>query len=161
MMRLSSPSRRRLRFSQKRAGGCPDDGWVKPDVRDQIIDFKYWSGRAEMPVSRRLTDMLLDAGAVATSPSRVYRVLKEGGRLSNGTREPSSKSRGLAQGPHEDRHIDISYPNVCGTFYYLCAILDGYSRYIVHWAIRARRPKPTWRRFCNVPWRASRGQRPR
>jgi transposase InsO family protein len=32
--------------------------------------------------------------------------------------------------------MDISYLNICGTFYYLCTILDGYSRYIVHWEIR-------------------------
>jgi transposase InsO family protein len=25
--------------------------------------------------------------------------------------------------------------NICGTFYYLCSILDGFSRYIVHWDI--------------------------
>ena len=28
------------------------------------------------------------------------------------------------------------YINICGTFYYLCSILDGFSRYIVHWEIR-------------------------
>ena len=28
--------------------------------------------------------------------------------------------------------IDISYINLAGTFYYLCTVLDGYSRYIVH-----------------------------
>ena len=26
--------------------------------------------------------------------------------------------------------------NLSGTFYYLCTVLDGYSRYIVHWEIR-------------------------
>ena len=26
--------------------------------------------------------------------------------------------------------------NLCGTFYYLCSILDGASRAIVHWEIR-------------------------
>ena len=35
-----------------------------------------------------------------------------------------------------DWHIDISYINICGTFYYLCSILDGFSRSIVHWEIR-------------------------
>jgi transposase InsO family protein len=25
-----------------------------------------------------------------------------------------------------------------GTFYYLCSVLDGYSRYLVHWEIRAQ-----------------------
>ena len=30
----------------------------------------------------------------------------------------------------------MSYLNICGTFYYLCSILDGCSRFIVHWEIR-------------------------
>ena len=37
---------------------------------------------------------------------------------------------------HEHWHVDISYLNVCGTFYYLFSILDGYSRAIVAWDIR-------------------------
>ncbi len=35
--------------------------------------------------------------------------------------------------PHKHRHVDISYLNLGGTFYYLCSLLDGYSRSIVHW----------------------------
>jgi transposase InsO family protein len=30
----------------------------------------------------------------------------------------------------------VSYLNIAGTFDYLCAVLDGYSRDIVHWEIR-------------------------
>ena len=26
--------------------------------------------------------------------------------------------------------------DICGTFYYLCSILDGFSHYIIHWEIR-------------------------
>src|ERR1700726_1757905 len=33
-------------------------------------------------------------------------------------------------------HIDVSYINISGTFYYLCSALDGYSRAIVHWDLR-------------------------
>ena len=33
-------------------------------------------------------------------------------------------------------HIDVSYINISGTFYYLCSILDGCSRYIVNWDLR-------------------------
>jgi putative transposase len=29
-----------------------------------------------------------------------------------------------------------SYINICGTFCYLCSLLDGYSRFIVHWELR-------------------------
>ncbi len=38
--------------------------------------------------------------------------------------------------PHDHWHVDISYINLAGTFYFLCTILDGYSRYIVHWELR-------------------------
>ena len=34
--------------------------------------------------------------------------------------------------------MDISYLNLGGTFYFLISILDGYSRYIVHWEIREK-----------------------
>ena len=37
---------------------------------------------------------------------------------------------------HEHWHIDVSYINISGTFYYLCSVLDGYSRFIVHWELR-------------------------
>ena len=32
--------------------------------------------------------------------------------------------------------MDFSYINVAGTFFYLCRLLDGCSRFIVHWEIR-------------------------
>lgn len=32
--------------------------------------------------------------------------------------------------------MDVSYINLGGTFYYLCAVLDGCSRFIVHWELR-------------------------
>ncbi len=38
--------------------------------------------------------------------------------------------------PHEHWHVDVSYLNIGGTFYYLCSLLDGCSRCIVHWEIR-------------------------
>ena len=32
--------------------------------------------------------------------------------------------------------MDVSYLNICGTFYFMCSVLDGCSRSIVHWEIR-------------------------
>jgi transposase InsO family protein len=51
---------------------------------------------------------------------------------------PSKKGTGFVQPlhPHQHWHIDIAYLNVGGTFYYLCSVLDGCSRAIVHWEIR-------------------------
>ncbi len=82
--------------------------------------------------------MMLDADIVAVSPSSVYRVLVNAGVMREWNRKPSKKGTGFVQPlkPHEHWHIDVSYLNVSGTFYYLCAVLDGYSRQIVHWEIR-------------------------
>jgi putative transposase len=87
---------------------------------------------------RRLTFMMLDADVAACSPSSVYRILKEAGLLERHNRKPSSKGTGFVQPlkPHEHWHVDVSYLNLAGTFYYLCSVLDGCSRCIVHWEIR-------------------------
>ena len=82
--------------------------------------------------------MMLDADVVAVSPASVWRVLKQAGLLSRWKAKPSRKGSGFEQPlqPHQHWHIDVSYINVCGTFYYLCSVLDGYSRSIVHWDLR-------------------------
>jgi transposase InsO family protein len=87
---------------------------------------------------RRLTFMMLDANVVCVSPSTTYRVLSAAGRLDRWNRARSKKGTGFAQpsGPHRHWHIDIAYVNIAGTFYYLCSVLDGYSRFIVHWEMR-------------------------
>jgi transposase-like protein len=82
--------------------------------------------------------MMIDQDVVAVSPATVYRVLKKAGRLDRWNRSPSRKGTGFVQPlqAHEHWHVDISYINVAGTFFYLCSILDGYSRVIVHWDLR-------------------------
>jgi len=82
--------------------------------------------------------MMLDADVVAVSPSSVWRVLQQAGLLSRWKGKPSRKGTGFEQPPkaHQHWHIDVSYINVSGTFYYPCSILDGYSRSIVHWDLR-------------------------
>ena len=75
---------------------------------------------------------------VAVSSSSVSRVLTAEGLLRKWKPESSSKGDGF-KGPsrsHEHWHIDISYLNIHRTFYYLCSIFDGYSRYIIHWEMR-------------------------
>jgi transposase InsO family protein len=113
----------------------PRDHWLSDYEMKAIIDYYH-----DNPLEgyRRLTYMMMDADIVAVSPSSVYRILKEEGLLQRWNRKPSKKGDGFNQPlkPHEHWHIDISYINICGTFYYLCSILDGFSRYIVGWDIR-------------------------
>jgi transposase InsO family protein len=116
-------------------GWIPRDFWLAPWEKRAIIDF-----HREHPLEgyRRLTFMMLDADVVAVSPSSVWRVLQQAGLLSRWKGKPSRKGTGFEQPPHAHQHwhIDVSYINVSGTFYYLCSILDGYSRSIVHWDLR-------------------------
>jgi len=116
-------------------GWVPRDWWLEDWEKQAIIRFSY-----EYPLEgyRRLAFMMLDRDVVAASPSSVYRVLKAAGRIGRSTNQPSKKGTGFHQPerPHEHWHLDISYVNIHGTFYYLTTVLDGYSRYIVHWEIR-------------------------
>ncbi len=85
-----------------------------------------------------MTFMMLDDDVVAVSPSSTYRVLKAAGRMDRKTISPTKKGTGFVQPtkPHQEWHTDVSYLNLGGTFYFLIAVLDGFSRYIVHWEIR-------------------------
>lgn len=113
----------------------PRDHWLTEAEKKAIVVY-----HEQFPLEgyRRLTFMMLDADVVACSPSSVYRVLKEAGLLEKHNTKPSLKGTGFVQPlkPHEHWHVDVAYLNIAGTFYFLCTILDGYSRLIVHWEIR-------------------------
>ena len=116
-------------------GQVPRDFWIEDWEKRAILDFH---AKNSLEGYRRLAFMMLDADVVAVSPSSVYRVLREAGVLDRFHRSPSKKGTGFVQplAAHDHWHIDVSYLNIAGTFYYLCSVLDGYSRAIVHWEIR-------------------------
>ena len=113
----------------------PRDHWLEGWEKEAIVKFFH---RYPLEGYRRLCFMMLDRDIVAVSPTSVYRVLKAEGLLVNRWQKSSRKGSGFVQplAPHDHWHIDFSYLNVGGTFYYLCSILDGCSRAIVHWEIR-------------------------
>ncbi len=117
-------------------GWIPRDFWLADWEKQAIVNFHL---RNPLEGYRRLTFMMLDGDVVAVSPSSVWRVLGQAGLLGKWNGKPSKKGTGFHQpsGPHQHWHIDISYINIAGTFYYLCSVLDGYSRFIVHWDLRA------------------------
>lgn len=113
----------------------PRDFWLEEWEKKAIVDFHL---KNPLEGYRRLTFMMLDQDVVAVSPSSVWRVLGQAGLLAKWNGHPSKKGTGFAQPPaaHEHWHIDVSYINISGTFYYLCSVLDGYSRFLVHWELR-------------------------
>jgi len=115
----------------------PRDHWLTNDEQQRICAF---AREHHLEGYRQLTFMMLDADVVACSPSSVYRVLKNNGLLAGSTPNITKKGTGFVQPlqPHEHWHIDVSYLNIAGTFYFLCSILDGCSRFIVHQEIREK-----------------------
>ena len=116
-------------------GWVPRDFWLEPWEKEAIISFHL---KNRLEGYRRLTFMMLDADVVAVSPASVWRVLKQAGLLSRWKGKSSRKGTGFEQPqqPHQHWHVDVSYINLSGTFYYLCSVLDGCSRFLVHWDLR-------------------------
>ena len=116
-------------------GWVPRDFWLEPWEKEAIIGFHL---KNPLEGYRRLTFMMLDADVVAVSPASVWRVLKPAGLLSRWKGKSSRKGTGFEQPlqPHQHWHVDVSYINLSGTFYYLCSVLDGCSRFLVHWDLR-------------------------
>ena len=116
-------------------GWVPRDFWLEPWEKEAIVSFHL---KNPLEGYRRLTFMMLDADVVAVSPASVWRVLKQAGLLSRWKANPTRKGTGFEQplAPHQHWHVDVSYINLSGTFYYLCSVLDGCSRFLVHWDLR-------------------------
>jgi putative transposase len=133
--------RQRYGKSNQHNGWVPRDFWLTEEEKQAILDFQ-----ALYPLEgyRRLTYMMIDADVAAVSPSSVFRVLHAAGRLRQWSPKTSKKGKGFQQplAPHEHWHVDIAHVNVHGTFYYLCAVLDGCSRYIVDWSLRESMREP-------------------
>ena len=101
-------------------GQVPRDFWLQEWEQRAILDFH---DRHPLDGYRRLAFMMLDDDVVAVSPSSVYRVLKAAGLLQSLRQKPTRKGTGFVQPlqAHEHWHIDFSYVNLGGTFYYLCS----------------------------------------
>jgi hypothetical protein len=96
----------------------PRDHWLTHQEKECIGAFAR-----QHPTEgyRRLTFMMLDADVAACSSASVYRVLKAAGLLAGHSPAPTKKGTGFVQplSAHQHWHVDISYLNLAGTFYFL------------------------------------------
>ncbi|RMH34929.1 MAG: IS3 family transposase [Gammaproteobacteria bacterium] len=126
---------KRRHLETRHNGHIPKLHWLLDWEVDAIVAYR----QAHMEEGyRRLTYMMLDEDIVAVSPSSVYRVLKRHNLLLTAWRHEKAKGSGFHQPsrPHHHWHLDISYINFKGTFVFLAALIDGYSRFIVHFEIK-------------------------
>ena len=144
---LAGTSRSKYQLCKDRYGKAnehnmlvPRDHWLEQWEKDAIIDFHHQS------LWRLSPAYLHDARSRhrGCEPIRTYRVLKGAGLLDCSTSKPSFKGTGFMQPlkPHEHWHIDVCYINIYGNFFYLCALLDGCSRAILHWELRESMTEP-------------------
>ena len=122
---------------QKNQHNCviPKSHWILPCEREAIIEYRYQHLEEGY---RRLSYMMLDEDIVAVSPSTVYRILNQAGLLATQWRYERTRGSGFDQPtrPHQHWHLDITYINFRGTFVYLASLIDGYSRYVVHYELK-------------------------
>jgi transposase InsO family protein len=116
-------------------GKQPRDYWLREEEKAALIGYAL-----EHPQTgyRRMCYEMMDADVAAVSPTTVFRVLREHDLMNRFPRpSPTRKGTGFEQPARarEHWHIGISSLNICGTFYYLCAILDRYSRKVLAWGI--------------------------
>ncbi|MBF0341442.1 MAG: hypothetical protein HQL95_10845 [Magnetococcales bacterium] len=108
--------------------------WVRPSNTGYGLSYC-------LPIKdgyRRLTFMMLDCDIAAVSPASTYRVLKEAGLMRKWDEKESKKLTVFIHLTISNEYwrVNISYLNISGILYYFCGLLDGCSRYIVHWEIR-------------------------
>lgn len=126
---------KRYGMENRHNGKMPRDFWLQPWERQAILSF--YADHHDVGY-RSLCSMMMDRDIVAVSPATVYRVLADHGCFKGLNRPVSKKGLGFEQPlrAHDHWHVDVSYLNIAGTFYYMCFLLDGYSRSIVHWDAR-------------------------
>ena len=86
---------------------------------------------------KRLAWEMVDENIAYGSPYQVYDLLRSQGLLARRLPPPAE---GLCRPPapdHADQvwHVDLMYLYIGGRWYYLVDLLDGYSRFLVHWTL--------------------------
>ena len=127
--------RKRRGLENQHNGSIPKTHWLLAWEIEAIINYRLQHIDEGY---RRLTYQMLDEDIVAVSASSVYRIFKAHGLLLSAWRHQKAKGSGFHQPsrPHRHLHLDISYINFRGTFVYLAALIDGYSRHIVHFEVK-------------------------
>lgn len=130
--------------------------WKARANHDRLMDIRTRPGRPSVPPTpmeraavcefarahplmgyKRLTWDMVDRDIAYLRPGQVYHVLQTVDLLA---RRPPLAPDPLRRPAPPDRpdqiwHIDLMYLYVTPRWYYLVDILDGYSRYLVHWKL--------------------------
>ena len=112
-------------------GRCPSA--ILPEEKEAVIGYALAHPKEGY---RRLAWMMVDADVAYVSPASVYRVLNDADLLYRWKRSERVGEKPVAPtGPNQRWHTDLMYLRVGDVWYFLVSVLDGYSRYVVHWEL--------------------------
>jgi putative transposase len=106
---------------------------ILPEEEQAIVDYAL-----AHPADgyRRLCWLLVDEDVACVSPGTVYNVLNKHDLLYRWKRSQSSgKPPAKPTSPNQRWHTDIMYLWLAGRWYFFVGVIDGYSRYLVHWEL--------------------------
>jgi transposase InsO family protein len=108
-----------------------------PPTPDEVVAVCDFALAHPVTGYKRLSWLMVDQDVAYLRPYQVYRILKGRDLLA---RQPKPAAEALRRPPapdHPDQiwHIDLMYLYVHPRWYYLVDIVDGYSRFLVHWSL--------------------------
>lgn len=108
-----------------------------PPTPEEVEAVKRYALRYPRTGYKRLAWRMVDEGTAGLRPYQVLEVLRAEGLLTpREAAPPASLQRPPApERPDEVWHIDLMYVRLGSGWFYLVDILDGYSRFLVHWSL--------------------------
>lgn len=143
LTQLGLPSATYYRWTARQQEGCLADRVVvprrevlRPTPEEVTAVCDYALAHPAMGY-KRLTWQMVDEDVAYLRPYQVYGILKEQDLIRRRKTSQPESLRRPAEPDHPDQvwHIDLMYVYIQPRWYYLVDILDGYSRFLVHWSL--------------------------
>jgi len=103
-----------------------------------VIEYRKKEEKIRLLGYRKFTWMMIDENIAYLSESAVYRILRVFKLLGKAFKESDGALKEYTNKPlfvNHHWHTDIAYVIISGVHYYLIFMLDGYSRYLLHWEL--------------------------
>jgi len=104
----------------------------------RIFEFRTSSEENRNMGYRKFTWLMVDEGVAFLTESSVYRILSMFKLLGKAFKENDGAQKEYEHKPlyvHHHWHTDIAYVTMSGVHYYLVFMLDGFSRFLLHWEL--------------------------
>jgi putative transposase len=131
------------RWQAREQAGCLADQMVVPGRQvmlptpAEVVAVREFALSHPKMGYKRLAWQMVDQDVAYLRPWQVYKILRESGLLSRRAVPQAEPLKRPLPPNHADEvwHIDLMYLYIKPRWYYLVDILDGYSRFLVHWSL--------------------------